>query len=83
MAILFFDIMPFVTRKIYPQQFFAKVGSKYYKTLSKPLKVCLRLLTFGQSGEISPNLVTLYDKGESDWHKSMVGVGPSLKGFKF
>ena len=39
---------------------FAKVGSKVCQTLNIPTKVCLRLFKVCPSGEISPNLVTLY-----------------------
>ena len=38
---------------------FAREGSKFCQTLNKPFKNCLRLLKFWQSGEISPNLVTV------------------------
>ena len=60
MAIYFSILCNLQLWKIAPKHFFAKVSSKYYQTLNKPSNVCLRLLTFGQSGgEISPNLVTL------------------------
>ena len=38
---------------------FVQTGSKFYQTLNEPTKVCLRVLTFCQSGEISTNLFTL------------------------
>ena len=38
---------------------FATVGSKFCQLLIKPQKICPRLLKLSQSGEISPNLVTL------------------------
>ena len=38
----------------------AKVGSKFCQTLNIPSKVCQRFLKLCPSGEISPNLVTLF-----------------------
>ena len=38
---------------------FANVGSAIYKVKYKPSKICQRFVNFCQSGEISPNLVTL------------------------
>ena len=38
----------------------SKVGSKFCEILIKPSKDCQIFLTFCQSGEISPNLVTLH-----------------------
>ena len=37
----------------------AKVGFKFYQILNYPSTFCPRLLKFCQTGEISPNLVTL------------------------
>ena len=39
---------------------FAIVGLKFCQTLNKPLQNWPRLLKYYQSGEISPNLVTLH-----------------------
>ena len=38
---------------------FAKVGSAFSQIRNKQSKICQRLVNFCQSGEISPNLVTL------------------------
>ena len=55
-----FNIWPFSTMKICPKAY--KLSQKELKTLSKPNKpeiFCQRVLNIGQSGRISPNLVTL------------------------
>ena len=40
-------------------ELFVKVGLQFCKIQNKPSKDCLRVLKFCQSGENSPNLVTL------------------------
>ena len=60
MARLFFNIWPFITMKLCSWTLnFTKVSSTFCQKPHKPSKICLRLLTLGQSWEISQNLVTL------------------------
>ena len=60
MVILFVNIWQFTIMKICAiAKCLTKFGWKCFLTLSKPLKSLPRLLKFSQSGEISPNLVTL------------------------
>ena len=57
---VFFNIWPFPSRKICSIAYkIAKIGHKCCQILNLPSKNCQRLLRFCQSGEISPNLVTL------------------------
>ena len=55
-----FIFCPFRTMRIcHIVKRFAKWGSKFCSTLTKPSKFCQRALKICQSGVISPNLVTL------------------------
>ena len=48
--------------------YFAKVDSKFCLILNKPSNKLPNTLNFYQSGEISPNLVTLITVGAIFWH---------------
>lgn len=56
MAGLFFNILPFSTMKICCEQF-SQNRFETMKNIILTRKNCQRLLTFGENGEISPNLV--------------------------
>ena len=69
MARLYFNIWPFTSTKICPMAY--KISQRRSKILSNTkwtLKNCPRLWRYCQSGEISPNLVTL-SKLVSHWGK--------------
>ena len=62
MARSFFNIWPFIIRKICPIAFkLAKVGSKNCQRPNKPSKNCQRRNFCCRSGEILPNLVSLLE----------------------
>ena len=58
-------------------EMFAKVGLQFCQILNKPYKDCQKVLNCRQSGEISPNLVTL-QSSDTDVNKihSVVWMGP-------
>ena len=59
---LFFNFWWFTTMKAcHFDEMFAKVGLKFCQILNKPSKDSQKVLNFCQSGEISPNLVTLIE----------------------
>ena len=56
----FFNIWPFKTLKLCPEQCLAQIGSKYCQILNQTFETLKKSArTFCQNGEISPNLVTL------------------------
>ena len=59
--LFYFSILAFYIYENLPKRHtnFVKVGSKICQILNKRSKNCRKLLRFWQSGEISPNLVTL------------------------
>ena len=60
MVRLFFNIWSFTTGKSWPKHdIFAKVGPKFCQSLNNPLTIWQIFINFCQSGEMSPNLVTL------------------------
>ena len=56
MTRLLFIIWPFKNKENLQ---YSKVSSKFCQILNRPCKSCQSLLRFGQSGKISPTLVTL------------------------
>ena len=71
-----YNIWPFTTMTFAQyQQHFTNVGKISFQTLNEPSQNCQRLLIFCQSGEISPNLVTLVrnDGGTDDDDDAMKG----------
>ena len=57
----FFNFWPFTTMKVcHFDEMFVEVGRlQFCQILNKPSKDCQKVLKFCQSGEISPNLVTV------------------------
>ena len=76
MVRLFLNIWPFATMKTRQRCYkFAKVGSAFCQIRNELSKVCQRLVNFCQSGENSPNLVTLQ---ASEWMMSDLTLRPNL-----
>ena len=67
MARLFFNILSFKTGKVAQKHNnFAKVGSKLGQIINEHSTIWQRFIKFCQSGEISPNLVTLVNNNFDD-----------------